>query len=45
VGDFEQWFNAPFAQLGERIELSEEEQLLIIHRLHQVRGGVCLCLS
>eukprot|EP00736_Rhodelphis_marinus_P012156 Rmarinus@m.28402 len=33
---FEQWFNVPFQTAGERVELNEEEQLLIIHRLHQV---------
>ncbi|EGC35551.1 hypothetical protein DICPUDRAFT_55110, partial [Dictyostelium purpureum] len=36
VEDFEQWFNAPFAQTGEKIEMNEEEQLLIIQRLHKV---------
>eukprot|EP00698_Gefionella_okellyi_P009866 TRINITY_DN2530_c0_g1_i3.p1 TRINITY_DN2530_c0_g1~~TRINITY_DN2530_c0_g1_i3.p1 ORF type:complete len:1174 (+),score=207.58 TRINITY_DN2530_c0_g1_i3:3464-6985(+) len=34
--DFENWFNAPFATMGERVDLTEEEQLLVIHRLHQV---------
>uniref|UniRef100_F1KQU9 ATP-dependent helicase brm n=1 Tax=Ascaris suum TaxID=6253 RepID=F1KQU9_ASCSU len=33
---FEQWFNAPFATSGEKIELSEEETMLIIRRLHKV---------
>ena len=36
---FETWFNAPFANLtgvGESVELTEEESLLIIHRLHKV---------
>eukprot|EP01133_Synstelium_polycarpum_P012845 gene12845-15083_t len=36
VDDFEQWFNAPFAATGEKIEMNEEEQLLIIQRLHKV---------
>eukprot|EP00111_Clytia_hemisphaerica_P021883 TCONS_00064344-protein len=33
---FESWFNAPFAMTGEKIELNEEETLLIIRRLHKV---------
>eukprot|EP00178_Gracilaria_changii_P014001 TRINITY_DN396_c0_g2_i1.p1 TRINITY_DN396_c0_g2~~TRINITY_DN396_c0_g2_i1.p1 ORF type:complete len:1507 (+),score=242.53 TRINITY_DN396_c0_g2_i1:1514-6034(+) len=35
---FETWFNAPFqdSSLGESAELNEEENLLIISRLHQV---------
>ncbi|KAA8498955.1 SWI/SNF chromatin-remodeling complex subunit snf22 [Porphyridium purpureum] len=35
---FEQWFSAPFqaSQLGEATELNEEEQLLVINRLHQI---------
>lgn len=33
---FEEWFNAPFANTGERVELNEEETLLIIRRLHKV---------
>lgn len=33
---FDEWFNAPFANTGERIELNEEETLLIIRRLHKV---------
>ncbi|KAJ2493239.1 ATP-dependent DNA helicase Snf21 [Coemansia sp. RSA 2050] len=35
---FDEWFNAPFANSGgqDRIELNEEEQLLIIKRLHKV---------
>ncbi|KAF0927968.1 hypothetical protein E2562_037062 [Oryza meyeriana var. granulata] len=31
--NFEEWFNAPFAC---EVSLNDEEQLLIIHRLHQV---------
>lgn len=31
--NFEEWFNAPFAC---DVSLNDEEQLLIIHRLHQV---------
>ncbi|XP_064817640.1 probable global transcription activator SNF2L2 [Oncorhynchus masou masou] len=27
---FEQWFNAPFAMTGERVDLNEEETILII---------------
>ncbi|XP_065319181.1 probable global transcription activator SNF2L2 isoform X1 [Gordionus sp. m RMFG-2023] len=33
---FEQWFNAPFALTGEKVELNEEETILIIRRLHKV---------
>merc|ERR1719412_87332 len=33
---FEQWFNAPFAITGEKVELNEEESILIIRRLHKV---------
>ncbi|KAI3649488.1 hypothetical protein MP228_005120 [Amoeboaphelidium protococcarum] len=36
VKTFDDWFNTPFANTGERIELNEEEQLLIIKRLHKV---------
>lgn len=36
VKSFDEWFNTPFANTGERIELNEEEQLLIIKRLHKV---------
>jgi len=36
VTTFEQWFNAPFASTGEKVELNEEETLLIIRRLHKV---------
>jgi SNF2 family DNA or RNA helicase len=34
---FEKWFNAPFESSGVTAELREEESLLIIRRLHQVR--------
>ncbi|CAH1772648.1 unnamed protein product [Owenia fusiformis] len=33
---FDQWFNAPFAMTGEKVELNGEESLLIIRRLHKV---------
>ncbi|KAJ7524963.1 hypothetical protein O6H91_17G029800 [Diphasiastrum complanatum] len=33
--NFEEWFNAPFADRSE-VSLTEEEQLLVIRRLHQV---------
>ncbi|OAF71810.1 hypothetical protein A3Q56_00430 [Intoshia linei] len=33
---FEQWFNAPFASTFEKVELNQEETLLIIRRLHKV---------
>ncbi|RUS34814.1 hypothetical protein BC938DRAFT_478366 [Jimgerdemannia flammicorona] len=38
VKGFEEWFNTPFANSGgqDKIELNEEEQLLIIKRLHKV---------
>jgi SNF2 family DNA or RNA helicase len=36
IGDFEEWFNAPFAAAGEKVEMNEEESLLIINRLHKV---------
>ncbi|CAB3401145.1 unnamed protein product [Caenorhabditis bovis] len=35
-GTFEQWFNAPFATTGEKVELTDEETMLIIRRLHKV---------
>lgn len=38
VKSFDEWFNTPFANTGsqDRIDLSEEESLLIIRRLHKV---------
>lgn len=38
VKSFDEWFNTPFENTGhqERLELSEEESLLIIRRLHKV---------
>ncbi|KAI8066725.1 SNF2 family N-terminal domain-containing protein [Gongronella butleri] len=38
VKTFEDWFNTPFSNQGvqDRVELNEEEQLLIIKRLHKV---------
>ncbi len=38
VKSFDEWFNTPFANTGgqDKIELSEEETLLIIRRLHKV---------
>ena len=36
VENFESWFSAPFAAAGETVEMNEEENLLIIHRLHKV---------
>lgn len=35
-GTFEDWFNAPFARTGEKVELNQEETMLIIRRLHKV---------
>ena len=34
---FDNWFNTPFQLTGEKVELNEEETLLIIRRLHKVR--------
>ncbi|KAH8556185.1 SNF2 family N-terminal domain-containing protein [Umbelopsis sp. PMI_123] len=38
VKSFEEWFNTPFSSQGvqDKVELNEEEQLLIIKRLHKV---------
>ena len=36
MDNFEEWFNAPFAGTNEKVELSEEERILIIRRLHKV---------
>ncbi len=36
MSNFEEWFNAPFAVSGEKVEMNEEENLLIINRLHKV---------
>ncbi|KAI8372913.1 SNF2 family N-terminal domain-containing protein [Radiomyces spectabilis] len=38
VKSFEDWFNTPFSTQGvqDKVELNEEEQLLIIKRLHKV---------
>ncbi|KAF8640822.1 hypothetical protein AX17_000471 [Amanita inopinata Kibby_2008] len=38
VKSFDEWFNTPFANsgTGDKIELTEEEALLIIRRLHKV---------
>jgi len=36
VENFEEWFNAPFAAAGERMEVTEEETWIIINRLHKV---------
>ena len=36
VENFENWFAAPFSNAGETAEMTEEESLLIIHRLHKV---------
>ncbi|KAL1920244.1 uncharacterized protein VTP21DRAFT_1390 [Calcarisporiella thermophila] len=37
VQSFDEWFNRPFANSGEnKMELNEEEKLLIIKRLHKV---------
>ena len=38
VKSFDEWFNTPFANTGgqDKMELSEEEQILVIRRLHKV---------
>ena len=38
VKSFDEWFNTPFANTGgqDKMDLTEEEQLLIIRRLHKV---------
>jgi ATP-dependent helicase STH1/SNF2 len=38
VTTFDEWFNTPFANTGgqDKMELTEEEQILIIRRLHKV---------
>ncbi|BFZ57348.1 transcriptional regulator [Savitreella phatthalungensis] len=38
VKSFDEWFNTPFANTGgqDKMELSEEESLLVIRRLHKV---------
>lgn len=38
VKSFDEWFNTPFANTGgqEKIDLTEEEQILVIRRLHKV---------
>lgn len=38
VQSFDEWFNAPFANTGgqDKIALNEEEQLLVLRRLHKV---------
>jgi hypothetical protein len=33
---FESWFSAPFAGTGEKVEMSEEEKLVVVQRLHKV---------
>ena len=35
VQNFEEWFNAPFADRA-NVSLTDEEELLVIHRLHHV---------
>ncbi|EIW73270.1 hypothetical protein TREMEDRAFT_24951 [Tremella mesenterica DSM 1558] len=37
VKSFDEWFNAPFANTGgEKMEMNEEEALLVVKRLHKV---------
>lgn len=37
VKSFDEWFSAPFANAtDEKMELNEEEQLLVVKRLHKV---------
>lgn len=44
VQNFEDWFNAPFADRVD-VSLTDEEQLLIIRRLHQVHFSLLVCNS
>jgi ATP-dependent helicase STH1/SNF2 len=37
VKSFDEWFSAPFANTGgEQLQMTEEEQLLVVKRLHKV---------
>ena len=36
IDTFDQWFNKPFANSTEKMEMTEEEKLLIVERLHKV---------
>ena len=37
IKSFDEWFSAPFANTGgEKLEMTEEESLLVIKRLHKV---------
>lgn len=36
VEHFDQWFNKPFANTGDKMEMNEEETLLVINRLHKI---------
>ena len=38
----EQWFNDPFVITGEKVELSEEEAILISRRLNRMLGSFLL---
>jgi SNF2 family DNA or RNA helicase len=40
----DQWFNTPFAGTSEHVDLSEEEKLLVIQRLHKVRRASVLTI-
>lgn len=44
VSNFEEWFNAPFADKN-NVTLTEEEELLVIRRLHHVCVGYWLFFS
>lgn len=46
VKSFEEWFNTPFNKEGvqDKIDLNEEEQLLIIKRLHKV-STIFICTA
>ncbi|EDQ86255.1 uncharacterized protein MONBRDRAFT_38516, partial [Monosiga brevicollis MX1] len=36
MANFEEWFNSPFAGSNETLELSDEEKMLVIRKLHKV---------
>lgn len=42
VENFEEWFNAPFADKCD-VTLTDEEELLVIRRLHHVNVHFCSC--
>ena len=43
--EFTKWFNAPFAAAGENVEMTEEETILVVRRLHKVCMFVVMLLA